>query len=349
MVFLAYNAHLFGAAVFAGVWLIAAFVKKINWYTYSGLLALGCLVGYVVSPVWREWYIVFLWPVLLITIAPKLNKAVLLGAIILELIYFAPRYFGQWNNQDTGILKNQLAVMDWIYENESHRGLYVYNFTDRFYDYPYQYLFWWHGKNKYGHLPCEYSNFPGSNKINYVPHYERYTTPQSGCDQPHRYLIIESPSNGEANSTWIEDYRTTTTLLVQTAIGKTQIEKRAVTPLFSDRYNTGYLPRDYRDNALQITIPGEWKLEHPDHEQFKFSNSDGSITGLALSLGKSCPDYYTDDVNTYSLRSPGQKNDYLIVIKTAAVMARADKLRDQILHSVKTFEDDGTKIQTRCF
>lgn len=348
MVFLAYNTQLFGAAVFAGVWLVAMFVKKFNWYMYCGLLVAGCLAGYVLSPVWRDWYVIFLWPILLIALGQKLNKWLTLGVVVLELVVFVPRYLDTLHSTDTSILANELATVDWIYKDQGANGLYIYDYTDRFYDYPYQYLLWREGLKQLQGVPCEYANFPGSDKTWYVPGFARYDVPQIGCDKLTRYLILESQSNGEANSDWVTDFRTTTKLIETKKIGKTIIEKRQTTPLFADRYNTGQLYKEYQDNALIIKIPENWPLERPGREEFTFKNSDGSISGWAKSIGKNCPDYFSDDNSEFSQRTVGKVNDYLISLKMTGVMARAEKLREEILKGVKFVEDSGTKEQSRC-
>lgn len=281
MVAMAVNAHLFGPVVMAATWLVVVVTKKFSWLMMVGL----GLVVYAISPVQREWYVVFVWPVLLVAMAQKLNKWLVAGIVVLEICFFVPRYSDQWNNPDTSVLKNQLAVVDWVYKDKGKSGLYVYDYTDRFYDFPYQYLVWWkHPKT----LPCEYANFPDSNKAIYVPGWDRYAIPQTGCDGKNRYLIIESQTNGETNSNWIWDFRATTKLVESVRIGKTVVEKRQTTPLFGELYYKGLNFREYRDNSLIIKIPDYWKMEKLERENLQFSNNDGSITGKAKIVGQEC-------------------------------------------------------------
>jgi len=356
MVVVAANAHLFGAAVLAGVWIVTSPVRKLGWTGYCGLVAMGSVAGYFFSPVWREWYAAFVWPVLAVAgwlivekfVSGRKKTIVLLLVVTAELGWGIPRYLDVWQNHDSGVLANQMSVVNWIYAQNPNSGLYVYNFTDRFYDYPYQYLFAWHGKKKYGGVPCEYSNFPGSDKLLYIPGWAKYAEPKVGCSGDVRYLIVESASNGEKNSNWIEDFRGTTQLIELKSFGKTQVEKRQVTPLFKDRYFVDTLMREYRDNALVVALPQRWKVTRSDYEEFEFENSDGSFEGKITAVGKNCETFFSLNQNEKVESMVGQINDYVLVIKRTGFMIRADDLAREISSSVRLIDDDTSKPVTRC-
>jgi hypothetical protein len=286
VVLIAFNAHLFGAAVLLGTWLVGLVIRNMKWFMYAGILALGSGIGYLASPVWREWYVAFLWPVLLIMVASRLNKWLVGALVCIELVFFWPRYMDIWKTNDATILRNQLKVVDFVYKDKS--GGYVYNYTDRFYDYAYQYLLWWKGEQLIGGVPCEYANFPQSNKALYVPGWNKYAKSQKGCDNKARYLIIESDTNGEQNSDWIEDFKLTTRLVDELDLGKVRVEKRLVTPLFQERYNEGLLWQEYVDNRLSIELPQGWSVEKVRKEEFEFANAAKSLVGFVRANGDKC-------------------------------------------------------------
>ena len=117
-----------------------------------------------------------------------------------------------------------MKVLDWIYSHNEGNGFNLYTYTDSFYDYSYQYLISWYGKEKYGFYPCEYANFPLAHKYLYIPGAEKYNTPQLGCDK-FRFLIIDSTTNGNKNKGWINEFRDLTIFVEKTQIGNTTIEK----------------------------------------------------------------------------------------------------------------------------
>lgn len=56
---------------------------------------------------------------------------------------------------DAAVYRNQLAVIDYIYLNAGGKKFNYVAYTPAVYDYPYQYLFAWYGKNKYGYIPSK--------------------------------------------------------------------------------------------------------------------------------------------------------------------------------------------------
>ncbi len=181
---------------------------------------------------WKDWHTVYLSPLLFITfmlMLSQIKKQIAIPILILT-IAFQTSYFSQRltsymkPTDDPSILYNELAAVDWTYQKSEDQGFSVYNYTDRFYDNPYQYLYWWHGLKKYGYLPCEYSNFPLSSKSAYVEGYEHYLEPKRGCDRIS-FLIIQSDTNGNQNTDWIKKYREYHTLIESTKVGRITIEK----------------------------------------------------------------------------------------------------------------------------
>lgn len=184
---------------------------------------------------YRSWHIVF-HPTMLLTCVmlmlldfPKRLKIFFISIVIAANSFnFYTRFVHHMNySNDSSMLYNEIAVLDWIYSHNDNDGFNVYNYTNTFYDYSYQYLFWWYGKGKYGFMPCEYSNYPLSPKETYIPHYLEYSEPKLGCNRL-RFLIIQSDTNGQSNADWINDFKNETRLVDDTQIGKIKVEKREV-------------------------------------------------------------------------------------------------------------------------
>lgn len=226
-----------GALIFLVIFLICLKRKGTNPYTqkFIYLSILTLVISYLFfgsNRGWRDWHTVYLSPLLFISLIfmiSSLNKKVnfvlitILG--IIQIINFKNNYLNILKpTDDPGILANQLKVLDWIYTHNEENGFSAYVYTNTFYDYNYQYLFSWYGAGKYKFYPCEYSNFPLSHKILYVPGFEHYVEPKLGCDKL-RFLIIESDTNGEENKDWINKFRSELKLVESVKIGPVTVEK----------------------------------------------------------------------------------------------------------------------------
>lgn len=210
-------------------------VKKFVYLTL--LITIISFVFFASNKGWRSWHTAYLPPLLFISFILMLTQmprkfatGLLVLIVFVQLINFQKKFSNYISPSDNpSILYNQLETIDWIYANSEEQGFSAYNYTDTFYDFPYQYLFWWHGLNKYGYLPCEYSNFPLSPKELYVPGYDHYLEPKRGCDRL-KFLIIQSDTNGEDNKDWINKFREYNNLIDSTKVGEILIEKYYVKP-----------------------------------------------------------------------------------------------------------------------
>ena len=54
---------------------------------------------------------------------------------------------------DASVYRNQVQVVDYIYEDAKGRPFNYITYTPPIFDYPYQYLFQYFGKNRYGYFP----------------------------------------------------------------------------------------------------------------------------------------------------------------------------------------------------
>lgn len=181
---------------------------------------------------WRSWHTIFVAPIVFLSFGLLFlstrsfsGRALFCLLVIFNIIFFTNKFFEyKLPGKNPSTLYNQIAAVDFIYKDANDQGFKVYNYTDRFLDYPYQYLFWWYGLNTYGYLPEEYSNYPLSPKETYVPGNTKYIEPKRSGEYL-KYLLIESDTNGEDNSDWIDTFRNYHDLLETKNIGDIKIEK----------------------------------------------------------------------------------------------------------------------------
>lgn len=195
----------------------------ISWITFGSNLG------------WRAWHttsipvLVFVSIILMISTFPKKFAVPFLVLILIaQLLLFVKRYnLNFYPSNDASILKNEIGAIDWVYEKSRGRGFYVYNYLPSVLDYPYQYLFWWYGRNKYGYVPCEYSSFPGSPGL-FVPGKDYYQEPKRDCDRRFLFLIIEPDKNLFVRLTWLDEVTKNTRLIEEGSVGTIQVQKREV-------------------------------------------------------------------------------------------------------------------------
>lgn len=99
------------------------------------------------------------------------------------------------------LLKNEIAAIDWIYQEAGGKPFRAYNFIPSIYDYPYQYLFWWYGAVKYGYHP---------EKVTYLENVPQY--------------IINNEIFWTKKLTRQEDSKTTTFLLIENDQGRSALK-----------------------------------------------------------------------------------------------------------------------------
>lgn len=202
---------------------------------YSLLLVAISYLWFSTNLGWRAWHTVYIQPLLfisLILVILKFPKTLAFGLLTVilaaQFLYFKNLYLAFAKpSADPGILANQITAVDWVYQKAGSQGFYVYNYLPSVYDYPYQYLFWWHGRRNYGYVPCEYATFPATPNI-HVPGEKYYQQPQRPCTNL-RFLVIEPDTRGELRQKWIDQVSQNTKLIESTVIGKIRVEKREIT------------------------------------------------------------------------------------------------------------------------
>lgn len=211
---------------------------KKHFVTLSLSLFLTSYLFFSTNKGWRDWHTIYLPTLLFISFIlaaasafPRKIAVVVLGAVFLaQAVFFRDRYLEYLNPSDNpSILANQLKVLDWIYQNREGDGFNAYTYiADDDHDYPYQYLFWWYGRKRYGFVPCEYQNYPYpiTSKHTYVPGALFYTQPTLGCDK-FRFLIIEDDRDIDTQRDWLEKVSGGTNLLEEKQIDHIRVQKRS--------------------------------------------------------------------------------------------------------------------------
>lgn len=331
---------------------------------FSAILVL--IIG--LGRIYREWYLVSLPLIVFISVGVMLFRFKRIGRIVfglivvLHLFNFVTSYKQAMAayGSDKSTLKNQLEVLDRVYEMAGGEGFAAYTYTDSYFDYPQQYLFWWYGKEKFGYLPCEYSNLPFVDKL-YVPGRTSFVEPKKWCEK-YKFLIVESETNGETNKDWTHDFRLATDLVEARNVSQVQIEKRQINPAYNEFYFLNLIMRDYRENEMGISLPVDWRSEISPGVM-RFENKDKSISVVMRRLKKDCLSMenlgeveilYGGKAESVRQEAGiiakyfGDKNDYLVRIELMGIMAESVKLPSEILSSVKLFEDENTVLEISC-
>ena len=194
-------------------------------------------IFFITSSGWRDWQTSYLSPLIFLSFLlaliqiPKPAAAVLLAiSLYSHVAVFATRYAQNFSpTDDPSLLVNEIKAIDWVYQKAQGEGFAVYAYLPSVYDYPYQYLFWWHGLKTHHYLPCEYASFPDSPKL-FLPNSQAYSQPTKPCTNNLRFLIIEPDKNTTTQITWLNAITQNTSLIEETNIGKIKVQKRLISP-----------------------------------------------------------------------------------------------------------------------
>ena len=208
------------------------FVK--NFYIFSLLATLLAYLWFGSNTGWHPWHTVYLPPLIFISavlVITSLGKKLAIPLFVLLLLLQLPTFVRNYAynfrpSADARLLVNELAAVDWTYQESANNGFYVYTYLPSVYDYPYQYLYWWRGTKKYKYVPCEYSTFPQIPDF-FIRNYQKYQEPQKPCENI-RYLIIEPDKNGQNQETWLAQVRKNTSLEKAVYFGTIRVEKRRI-------------------------------------------------------------------------------------------------------------------------
>ncbi|OIN92583.1 hypothetical protein AUJ42_00285 [Candidatus Collierbacteria bacterium CG1_02_44_10] len=151
--------------------------KEIKIWSLSFWFILFSAVFYLLFPQkLKEWYTLGLSVPIVLFFGCFLNylwerKAHIfkffVGLLVGMLIYYSLK--SQWDytrdvawkpSDDRSNLQNEIAALDWVYQNAEGNGFKVYSYLPSVYDFPYNHLFWWYGNQKYGYEPIETAYLP---------------------------------------------------------------------------------------------------------------------------------------------------------------------------------------------
>lgn len=195
-------------------------------------------IGYLILPVTvNPWHLGGEMAVSLILIAYLLKKLMNGGtisklvsiALSISIIWFGLTNIGNFflndfgkPNMDPSLYGNEIAAIDYVYQKAAGQNFKVYTFMPSIYDYPYQYLFWWYGRKKYGYIPAEYAYAP--NKPSYISNKDKFKG--SRDNYGGLVFLIKEPNRGHNwKSGWEADYRFME-LLSSEKLGSIEVEIR---------------------------------------------------------------------------------------------------------------------------
>jgi hypothetical protein len=179
------------------------------------------LVFYIIFPYQlKDWYLygltvpVILLISLFLTNIFSLNKfsevAVLFFIMFLIISSFS-KNLNHLNNiknnpsTDPSNLKNQLEVVDTIYQLANGNGFSVYSYLPSVYDYSYQYLFWWSGTKKYHYQPEKIAYLP--NQPEYIKDNQVFWTKTKTGSDKLTFLIIQDGNHSPENTrNWLSNF-----------------------------------------------------------------------------------------------------------------------------------------------
>lgn len=185
---------------------------------------------------WHPWHTVYVAPLsfvslllIFFSLPRKIGMIFISAVLILQFAFFAERYQDTLRpSGDPSLLKNEMQVVDFVYQKAKGEGFYVYTYLPSVYDYPYQYLFWWYGRKKYGYVPCEYSTYPNVPDL-FVPGLEHYQSPKRTCGKK-RFLIVEPYESLALQEQWLKGAREGTSLIKEINVGAIKVEQRLQNP-----------------------------------------------------------------------------------------------------------------------
>lgn len=96
-------------------------------------------------------------------------------------------------NNDPSQFKNELFAVDYVYQKAEGKNFKVYAYLPSVYDYPYQYIFWWRGLDKYNYLPKDYAYLP--DKPEYIKNKHLFMGKIKDSDSGLIFLVMEPDSS----------------------------------------------------------------------------------------------------------------------------------------------------------
>lgn len=194
-------------------------------------------LGFVLLPVsvnsWHLGGIVTSSIILASFILKRLNDFETFGKIVVLFIFLITAIYSVNNikefvqarlkpNVDQSSYVNEVSTIDYVYQYAKGKNFKVYTYLPSVYDYPYQYLFWWHGLKKYGYLPKDYAYLP--NKPEYIRNKYAFQKGDNPDDSSLIFLIKE-PDDLLRRELWENNFKHLP-LISSNKVGPIEIEIR---------------------------------------------------------------------------------------------------------------------------
>lgn len=136
---------------------------------------------------------------------------------------------GNFNSRsgDKSNFRNEIEAIDWVYTKANGQGFRAYNYIPSIYDYPYQYLYWWHGGRTYGYHPETVTY------LDNVPEYIKdnnkyYDKAKPAGEDPLIFLIYEKDSSPDRLFGWLGNFTKYCSLEKQEYTWGTTVEMRKI-------------------------------------------------------------------------------------------------------------------------
>ena len=135
--------------------------------------------------------------------------------------YFKIMYQLSANNPSN--MQNEIAAVDWVYQEAAGQGFALYSYLPSIYDYPYQQAFWWYGTQKYGYQPTDVAYLP--NQPEYIKNGNLAWTKKKPQDSEQlTFLIVESDVEmPQRQQAWFGHFSTLCVLKKQLFFWKTEV------------------------------------------------------------------------------------------------------------------------------
>lgn len=131
------------------------------------------------------------------------------------------------SNNDPSAFKNEVAAIDYVYKQANGKNFRLYAYLPSVIDYPYQYLVWWRGLQKYNYTPKDYAYAP--NEPPYIKNKEALPTGKKPAKDSGLIFLIKEPDSRGDRHLW-ENHFTKFPLVSSKQLGPLLIETRQEIP-----------------------------------------------------------------------------------------------------------------------
>lgn len=198
--------------IIAGLFLLDLLTLiKTKKYQFTLLFLSVLIVFYLLFPHHlKDWYLFGAIPFIVFSFSQGLScfkNQYLLTIIILVTFIISTKpmlsYISQIElnpSHDPSNLKNQKEIIKTVYQQSENKPFAVYVYQPSVYDYPYQYLFWYLGNEKYHQLPAKISYLP--NIPEYIRDNHLFWPPNPSLPEKTFLIIQHDTDNPQRETDW---------------------------------------------------------------------------------------------------------------------------------------------------